>query len=679
MATGYLHNSHLNYRPDIDGLRALAILPVLVFHSFPQWLPGGFIGVDIFFVISGYLITSIIFKAQQGGGFSLLEFYSRRIKRIFPALILVLVFCLTAGWHLLQAGEYQSLGKHVAAGAGYVSNIVLMGESGYFATAASLKPLLHLWSLGIEEQFYLAWPLVLMLVFRAGFNLPMTLLLLLAVSFSLNIAYVGAEPIRVFYLPFTRSWELLIGSALAYVGLYVPHDYGKRMANLLAWLGFALIATCLVTLHKSDVFPGWLALIPTLGAALLIAAGSHAWFNRHILANKPAIFIGLISYPLYLWHWPLLSLARIVENETPSAGIRLAALGLSFGLAWGTFWLIEKRLRFRSHWSVATGMLLALIIVGMAGYAVTRHEGYPNRIKQIDSRAAELGDANWVKKGLTVQPLCVEKFGAVFSDYCVIQDIHRPPTILLLGDSTANHFFPALAGAYSGTQENILNLGQGGCMPFEGINIIIAEGNLHCGKVLEEALSFAERTASIKIVAISTMGQQYIAGTRSLHNKENEDNFIRMEYSGNPAEKNPYEMFRLSMQKTMRRLMAAKKEVVFIASIPRLDFSPSTCLNIRPWQTDRSNSACTMSRSVADADDMPYRALVGDVLQEFPGVKVWDPSRDLCDNQSCWAMKDGVLLYRDEVHLSEPGSIWLGSRYRLTDSSVLQQGASIRH
>lgn len=680
MTTGYLHSSHLNYRPDIDGLRALAILSVLIFHSFPQWLPGGFIGVDIFFVISGYLITSIIFKAQQGDGFSLLEFYSRRIKRIFPALILVLIFCLTAGWYILQADEYQSLGKHVAAGAGYISNLILMNEAGYFDTAASLKPLLHLWSLGIEEQFYLAWPLVLMLVFRANLNLPATILLLLAVSFSLNIAYVSAEPIGVFYLPFTRSWELLIGSTLAYLSFYVPHlvpgltqNSDKRWANFLAWFGFALIVISLTMLHKGVSFPGWLAVLPTLGGVCLIAAGKHAWFNHHILANKMAIIIGLISYPLYLWHWPLLSLAHIVENDTPSPGIRIAALGLSFVLAWGTYWLVEKRLRFRPHWSVATGLLLVLIIVGMAGYAAMQHEGYPNRIKQIDPRAADLGDANWVKKGLNVQPACLEKFGAVFSNYCVIQDIQRPPTILLLGDSNANHFFPALLRAYDGSGENVLNLGQGGCPPFEGINAIIADGNLHCGKVLEEALSYAEKTPSIKTVVLSTMGQEYVTGKRSLHNKDKEDNFIRLEYSQNPAEKNPYEMFRLSMQKTLRRLVATKKEIIFIASIPRLDFTPSVCLNIRPWQRVRNNHVCAISRSVVDADYMPYRKLLANVMREFPSVKIWDPSRELCDEQYCWAMKNDVLLYRDEAHLSESGSIWLGARYHLTDLSTLER------
>src|ERR1022692_4879442 len=225
-----IHNPHLSYRPDIDGLRALAIVAVVIFHAFPRWLPGGFVGVDIFFVISGYLITGIILKAQSGEGFSLLEFYSRRIKRIFPALIAVLTFCLVAGWYVLLADEYEALGKHIAAGAGYVSNFVLMSEAGYFDIASELKPLLHLWSLGIEEQFYLIWPLLLILALRVNINPLALTVLLLAISFLLNIANIEQRPTEVFYLPIFRSWELLIGAILAYINLHARHDF-ERVAK----------------------------------------------------------------------------------------------------------------------------------------------------------------------------------------------------------------------------------------------------------------------------------------------------------------------------------------------------------------------------------------------------------------------------------------------------------------
>ena len=344
-------NSSLTYRRDIDGLRALAIASVVLYHAVPQWLPGGFVGVDIFFVISGYLITGIVLKGQSEGTFSLSEFYSRRAKRIFPALIVVLVFCLVAGWLVLLPAEYQSLGKHVAAGAAYVSNHLSLAESGYFDVAAELKPLLHLWSLGIEEQFYLLWPLLLIVAYRFNLN-PLTLVaVLFTVSFSLNVGNIDHRPVRVFYLAITRSWELLIGAMLAYANLFARNRFDALVKNILlrdpaqkpgdavnwlAWTGLCLVMLAMFGLNQRMPFPGWWALFPTLGTACLIAAGEESSVNRRIFGSKLAVRIGLISYPLYLWHWPLLSLARIVEGRTPSLAIRVCAAGISVLLAWAT-------------------------------------------------------------------------------------------------------------------------------------------------------------------------------------------------------------------------------------------------------------------------------------------------------------------------------------------------------
>ena len=679
MTTENLHYPHLKYRADIDGLRALAILSVLVFHAFPQSLPGGFIGVDIFFVISGYLITGIILKSQHQGGLNLLEFYSRRIKRIFPALILVLVCCLAVGWHLLHADEFQSLGKHVAAGAVYISNIVLMGESGYFDQAAELKPLLHLWSLGIEEQFYLVWPLVMILSFRIKLKPLVTILPLLLVSFLLNTAFIDADPVKVFYLPFTRAWELMIGSALAYLSymkatalnifLSKPSWLGQKatlssQADCLAWIGVLLILFSLTMLHKDSAFPGWAALLPTAGGACLIAAGERAWLNQVVFANRYIVFIGLISYPLYLWHWPLLSFAHIVEIETPRWEVRIGVLVLSALLATATYLLVERRLRFRLHWMVAPGLLMALIMVGLAGYAVVRHEGYPNRIKKIDPRANELGAANWAAKGLNAQKPCMEKFGEGYGDYCMIQEIEKPPTVLLLGDSTANHFFPGLARNYMKKGENLLNLGQGGCPPFSGVEVTMAEGVLHCMKVTENLLNFAEKNETIKTVVFSAAGAAYISGNRSLYNKGKENNFVQIELFDRKGA-SPAEVFREALRKTMRRLVVSGKEIIFVTSIPRLNFNPAICLDARPWGGHFTvRKSCAISRMDVAADGGAYQALALEVLREFPSVKVWDTTKDICDDEFCWAMKDGVLLYRDDVHLSESGTYWLGERYK---------------
>lgn len=410
-----VHNPHLSYRPDIDGLRALAIIAVVIFHIFPNLLPGGFVGVDVFFVISGYLITSIILKAQSGEEFSLLEFYGRRLKRILPALILVLVFCLVLGWHLMLPDEYKALGKHIVAGASYVPNLIFAAESGRSTIAAELKPLLHLWSLGIEEQFYMAWPLLLILALRVNLNPFSVILLLLLISFGLNVINIEQQPVKVFYLPVFRSWELLIGAMLSYVNLYKRQQFDRitsqvllcnqcrsnnDLANVLAWAGTLLIVLALVEVRLSTIspFPGWWALFPTVGAVCLIAAGEQSWLNRHILANKYAVNVGLISYPLYLWHWPLLSFARLVgDGKEPSVTMRLVVVVLSVVLAWTTYDLVEKRLRFRSSWIVTAGLLFTLIMVGVAGYLVYRHAGYANRHLQIREALVEQNDSRSIK------------------------------------------------------------------------------------------------------------------------------------------------------------------------------------------------------------------------------------------------------------------------------------------
>jgi peptidoglycan/LPS O-acetylase OafA/YrhL len=222
---------HPGYRSDIDGLRAIAVLSVVGFHAFPSHIKGGFVGVDIFFVISGFLISTIIYGSLERGSFSFVEFYSRRIKRIFPALLLVLFTVLAAGWILLLPDEYKQLGKHVAGGAGFIANFVLWNESGYFDNAAETKPLLHLWSLGIEEQYYIVWPLFLWVIWKTRLNLLFLTIVATLASFAFNVSQISSDPVGTFYSPLTRFWELFVGSVLAWVTLHQPTE--SQVQNLL--------------------------------------------------------------------------------------------------------------------------------------------------------------------------------------------------------------------------------------------------------------------------------------------------------------------------------------------------------------------------------------------------------------------------------------------------------------
>jgi peptidoglycan/LPS O-acetylase OafA/YrhL len=393
-----VHQGSASYRPDIDGLRALAVLAVICFHAATRRVPGGFIGVDVFFVISGFLITTIVLQALAAGNFTIRGFYARRIRRIFPALSIVLIATWLGGWVLLDPNDFAALGRQMTGGAAFVSNILLWQESGYFDTAAALKPLLHLWSLGIEEQFYIFWPLVLTLVWPSRARFKVVLASVLLVSFCLNIWQTHTHPAAAFYLPGSRAWELLAGATLAYVGvnqgrwleivrgaqLFGSGSFHIRMCDVASLGGFLLIAGGSLVLRDTPDFPGWYALIPVTGAACVIAAGADSWINRTILASRPAVMIGLISYPLYLWHWPILVLARqtLLFDRHPKA-VPAAAVGVAFFLSLLTYRLIELPVReaFHSHRLKWTALLCgALLAVASLGLFTKVSKGFPARL-----------------------------------------------------------------------------------------------------------------------------------------------------------------------------------------------------------------------------------------------------------------------------------------------------------
>jgi len=453
------HLTHPKYRADIDGLRAIAVFFVIGFHAFPDWVKGGFVGVDVFFVISGFLISSIIFSNLDKGTFSFTEFYARRIKRIFPALILVMAACYALGWFQLLADEYKQLGKHIAAGAGFVSNFIFWQEAGYFDNTET-KLMLHLWSLGVEEQFYIVWPPLLYFAWKMRFNLLLIVAAIALVSFALNIGEVHGDAVAAFYSPVTRFWELLVGSLLAYTTLhkaaflagtgaalkkiiYGAADENREIAirNAQSTLGVMLIGIAVLLVSRDREFPGWWALLPTLGACLIISAGPQAWLNRIVLSHRVVVWFGLISYPLYLWHWPLLSFPKIIEADTPSSAMRIAAILLAIALAWLTYKLVEKPIRFgaRSRASV-TVLCLLMLVIGYVGYAAYERDGYGSRLPKIISAATKFNVTDeWRLHKCFLED---EDSNTGFIDDCLDRD--KKPLIFLWGDSYAAALYPGL-------------------------------------------------------------------------------------------------------------------------------------------------------------------------------------------------------------------------------------------
>ena len=428
-----------DYRSEIDGLRAFAVLSVIAFHAFPNLFEGGFVGVDIFFVISGFLITSHIFESLDREQFSLINFFQRRIRRIFPALIVVLIATLVFGWVSLLGEELSQLGKHIASGAFFIINSILVNESGYFDTIAETKPLLHLWSLAVEEQFYIIWPLILWISWKLKFNLLIVTILIGAFSFYLNLNFVKTYPTEIFFLSIGRFWELLSGSFLAWLVLYrsdfffkiklsfdkfilkalnprykISHDF--IALNALSFVGISLLMYGVIFINESLSFPSYWALIPVTGTMLVIASGSRAVINRIFLMNPVAVWFGLISYPLYLWHWPVLSYLQIIEGEFPHRDARILAVIISIILAWLTFKFIEAPIRFGSLKKKVNSFFIALTLFSIGAFAyflsesnISKSRTYENLLFDRNSFKFAIGNSlqwfqgkdNWLFLGNT--------------------------------------------------------------------------------------------------------------------------------------------------------------------------------------------------------------------------------------------------------------------------------------
>lgn len=658
MTTPTPHLLHPKYRPDIDGLRAVAVLSVVAFHAFPTWMKGGFIGVDVFFVISGFLISTIIFENLDRGTFSFAEFYARRIKRIFPALLLVLIASFAFGWFALLADEYKQLGKHIAAGAGFVSNLVLWREADYFDNSAETKPLLHLWSLGIEEQFYIVWPFVLWFAWKRKFNLFTLTVIAALISFSLNLKGIKQDSVATFYSPQTRFWELLSGSVSAWLAIYKKKVFlrytlkidswlskvfyrkpieaeGNHLSNLIGIVGSLLLVYGFFRITKEVVFPGKWAVIPVAGAILIILAGPKAWVNRNILSNKLAVWFGLISFPLYLWHWPLLSFSRIIESETASRNIRITAIALSIALAWLTFKLVERPIRLGKGFKYEVNALVALMaVVGYIGYNTYENDGLGFRVREFDLKNGYLISQLKTPPSLLKNDSCEEIFVKFPAGLCLLKE-RSLPEVLLIGDSHALQYYHGLVASMS-KNVGILGAGWGGdyggaLNPLLGSCAGVDSINCKRQNVIYE---YIRKNDNIKTVVVS---------------------FIHNHMNGDHSENH--------LRETLRFLISLKKNIVFSIDIPALPFDPKLCLNARPL---RIHSKVKMPCGYEKADYLKrskkYREKVFSVLAEFPSVKVFDPSIYMCDSAFCYAEKNGSVLYRNEgdnPHLSDDGSMFV--------------------
>ncbi|MGC2774122.1 MAG: acyltransferase family protein [Bradyrhizobium sp.] len=505
-----------DYRPDIDGLRAIAVLSVVIFHAFPQTLRSGFVGVDVFFVISGYLITTIILTDLSIRRFTLANFYARRVRRIFPALVIVLSFCLITGAFLLWADDFARLGKHTAAGAGFIANLALWKEAKYFDVASDSKILLHLWSLGVEEQFYLVWPALMLLAWRGRLNRFVLITTVLVSSLAYSVKATSTDPAAAFYSPASRLWELAAGASLANLMLFPPPiavwiertiaavlagiffergvDADRAYRHVLSTLGMTLVLASTIVVTRRHEFPGWWALLPVTGTYLIILAGPEAWLNRWALSNKIMVWFGLISYPLYLWHWPLLTFARIHFGNIPPPPELVAVLvASSVVLAWLTYQFVEKPIRFgqRARKVSIPALMTAMAAIGVFGVVDVTSKGFPGRLERDKAAYADYfsvasprlqaeyinyisqNQCNfyaWDAKIPTIAPR-----NAIDSS-CYTR--HSEQSVMIIGDSNASDLYHGLYEVLPKTV-SLLLIWSSGCQVSEVIERIIAIHHCH--------------------------------------------------------------------------------------------------------------------------------------------------------------------------------------------------------
>ena len=650
-----MYLKHPKYRPDIDGLRAFAVLSVVGFHVFPDWIRAGVIGVDIFFVISGYLISSIIFENLRRETFSFTEFYIRRINRIFPALLLVMIASYAFGWISMLSDEFQQLGKHIAGGAGFVSNLLLWKESGYFDNSTETKPLLHLWSLGIEEQFYIFWPLLLWLAWKLKFNLLTLTLILASISFGLNIDNIHAKPVATFYLPLTRFWELLAGTFLAYINVYKLTSiliirFDKKNANLLihllSYVGFTLILTSMFFITKNTNFPGWWALLPVIGTVLIIAAGPKAQFNYYALSNSALVWIGVISFPLYLWHWPLMSFTRIVEGKELSNINRLTILILSIFLSWLTYELIENKIRkFFNKKLLSSLLIFLMLIVGYIGFNTYKRNGLPFRFKEFTKISAAVGE--WQYPGKLQN---FEFNGRIFRE----QKSESKFTTLFIGDSNVEQYYvraDELIRNYPTEAFNIVFSTGGACIPIP--NTRFPEYK-HCIGLMKSSMELAISRTDIKNVVIGGLWFNFFEGkdknknTRPRYFYDNDKQY--QIYKDSVGYKKAIEALSMYLSK----LKSADKKVFLILNMPVGDELDPKTMVVRSFE--QFPAILKIQNSYLNLNKFREKfSFINDDLKHLAnlnGAIVVDPIEFLCYENICPSVDaNNEPIYKDAAHL----------------------------
>jgi peptidoglycan/LPS O-acetylase OafA/YrhL len=628
------------FRADIQGLRAIAVLSVVAYHASASLLPGGYVGVDIFFVISGYLITGILMKEIDGGRFSIADFYERRVRRLFPALFTMLAACIIAGAIWMTPWEYEEFAKTTLGAVFFVSNAVFYKLTDYFADLADFKPLLHTWSLAIEEQFYLLFPLLLFVGQRYARKLVLPLVLLIgAVSLGLCVWMTGVNRSMAFFMTPYRAFELAIGAAAALTAGRSPIN--GRAREVAAGAGLVLIVGSLVLLNDASLFPSWLALLPCAGAALIILAGEKAdTAVGRLIGLAPMVFIGNLSYSLYLWHWPVLAFGRLANAGPLDAGGTALAVALAFALAWASYRWIEKPLlkshapeRPRAAWRRKPLQLaVALMLVGAGTAAALNVEkGLPQRFTP-EELALFNARFDWSPVGPSCHAVRTE---IPYSDSCIEGDARATPSVAVWADSEGSELADALGERLSPHHAAVMQITSSGCGPSLGFD---PGDRVYCVPHNQATIDALVKDARIRTVVMTAY---YSA------------------YWKRPA-------FAAGFASAARRLHAAGKKIVLVYPVPTFAFDPPSALG-KDVAHGVNPAMLGESRRDYEATNMQIIAWLDGLVKETD-ARTLKPENVLCDDTRCHAWRRGVgSLYANATHLG-----MAGERYVLQQEDVDQ-------
>ncbi|MET0337002.1 MAG: acyltransferase family protein [Caulobacter sp.] len=627
------------YRPEIDGLRAVAVVPVVLFHAGFEPLSGGYVGVDVFFVISGFLITSILRADLDKGRYTLAGFYERRARRILPALFACLTATFLAALVLLPPGELESLGKSAVWVALFASNIFFFNEGGYFGRAAEDMPLLHTWSLSVEEQFYIVWPILLALLVRRASPLQLRAVVvgLAVLSLAACVWMVGRNGEAAFYLAPFRAWELLLGAGLA-LGL-APQITSRPLRVILAAAGLALIVWPMLAYTATTRFPGLAAVPPCLGAALLIHCGRDAGVVTRLMSARPMVGVGLISYSLYLWHWPVLVLGRVALNRAFEPLEAAVAVALAVGLAWLSWRFVEGP--FRTHvrlsrpdLKVLGGAAAGLAVLAGAGASMALTDGLKRRASPSVAQAeAAERSINPRRARCHVDSASAAPAAA---GACTSGD--SPATILLWGDSHADHFAPAVYAYADKVELSARQVSKSSCRPIltnGAVDARVGVMSADCAGFNEAVLKQAAANRHLKTVVL--------AGWWIMRKGAQDDDGRDFET-----------VARHSLAR-MRSTLGPDVELVVLGSTPAFDFWPAQCLS-RARLGGRDEAGCRTGDAINAKEAQQADAILADItasMRRTRWVPLWD---ELCDGARCDTVLGEVIVLKDHNHFTVEGA-----------------------